>query len=245
MEINSDTINRRCPERDIYNQLLQLDDKHILELGCGSAEHTRAIAGEGKNRTILALEVDEHQHAKNLQLNDLPNVSFRLGGAEKIPVEDNSQDIILMFKSLHHVPEKLMNQAMNEIHRVLVPGGLAYISEPVFAGDFNEVIRLFHDESKVRTAAFKSLENAIRENSFSLRDEIFFNTDVEFKNFREFEKKVIKVTHTEHNLSDDTYREVKTVFENQFRMNNGQFTAPIRVDLLQVKKKSQKNLKLS
>jgi 2-methylisocitrate lyase-like PEP mutase family enzyme len=66
-----------------------------------------------------------------------------------------------MFKSLHHVPVPLMDQALAEIRRVLKPGGLAYISEPVFAGEFNEVLRLFHDESIVRREAFSAIERAV------------------------------------------------------------------------------------
>jgi len=93
---------------------------------------TRAISQSGKARSIVALEVDEVQHTANLRNNDLANVSFGLGGAEAIPAVDESFDIVLMFKSLHHVPVERMDHAMAEICRVLKPGGLAYISEPVF-----------------------------------------------------------------------------------------------------------------
>ena len=61
-------------ELDVVNELLDLDDKVILELGCGAAEKTRAIATTGLNRRIIATEVD-----KNLQIDDLPNVEFIYG----------------------------------------------------------------------------------------------------------------------------------------------------------------------
>jgi SAM-dependent methyltransferase len=61
-----------------------------------------------------------------------------------------------MFKSLHHVPPELMEPSMHEIRRVLKQGGLVYISEPVFAGDFNDILRLFHDEQKVNFAEFEN-----------------------------------------------------------------------------------------
>ncbi|MBE9561264.1 MAG: class I SAM-dependent methyltransferase, partial [Proteobacteria bacterium] len=152
MEISK--ITRTCPENEIYNELLKLDEKHILELGCGDAKITRAIATEGHDRQILATEVDEIQHKKNLLITDLKNVSFQLAGAESIPTSDNTFDVVFMFKSLHHVPVELMGQALVEIKRVLKPKGVAYISEPIFAGDFNEILRLFHDEEAVRKAAF-------------------------------------------------------------------------------------------
>jgi len=55
---------------------------------------------------------------KAMQIDDLPNVHFMSGAAEAIPCEDESFDIVLMFKSLHHVPEAQMDKAMEEISRV-------------------------------------------------------------------------------------------------------------------------------
>ncbi len=57
---------------------------------------------------MLALEVDQVQHAINAAIGDLPNVEFGLGGAEAIPAADASFDVAFMFKSLHHVPVPLM-----------------------------------------------------------------------------------------------------------------------------------------
>jgi len=233
MKIAVDKIDINCQEADIYNRLLSLDDKHILELGCGSAVITRNIATTGTERKITALEIDEIAHHKNLQITDLPNVRFVLSGAQKIPLKDASIDIVFMFKSLHHVPLALMDDAMHEINRVLKPGGLVYISEPVFAGEFNEVLRLFHDEEKVREAAFETVRKAIDDGLFKLVEEIFFNSPMRFENFSEFEKNVINVTHSNHKLDEKLYAQVQQRF-NQYMGDDGvDFLMPIRVDLLQ------------
>lgn len=232
MELSENTIERNCAEHEIYNELLMLDGKRILELGCGKAELTRAIANEGQNRNITALEVDERQHNKNLQISDLPNVSFQLGGAEAIPLGDQSQDIVFMFKSLHHVAENKLDQAMREIHRVLIPGGMAYISEPIFMGNLNDILRLFHDEEHVRQAAFDAIQRSIKKGLFSLASETFFNTTVRFENFADFENKLLNVTHTEHQLSDKIYSKVSSRFEQQLTESGAYFTTPMRVDLL-------------
>jgi len=233
MKITSDSIDVNCPEADVYNRLLALDSKHILELGCGSAAITRNIATSGTNRVITALEVDEVAHATNCQITDLPNVSFVLSGAQKIPLEDKSVDVVFMFKSLHHVPLDLMDDSMQEISRVLKQGGYVYISEPVFEGDFNEVLRLFHDEQIVREAAFKAVKKAVDSNVFSLVDEVFFNSPMKFENFAEFENNIINVTHSSHKLDDDLYAQVKQRFERHLGDDGANFLMPIRVDLLQ------------
>ncbi|MDD5403078.1 MAG: class I SAM-dependent methyltransferase [Sulfuricella sp.] len=221
-----------CDERDIYEQLLSLQGADILELGCGRAEKTRAISQNGKARTITALEVDEIQHAANLRNNDLANVTFRLGGAEAIPALDESFDIVLMFKSLHHVPVARMDRAMAEIARVLRPGGLAYISEPVFAGEFNEILRLFHDEKVVREAAFSAVERAVSAGVFELERQIFFSTPSRYETFEHFEERILKVTHTEHRLSPDLYRQVRERFLRHMTPQGADFEMPLRVDLL-------------
>jgi ubiquinone/menaquinone biosynthesis C-methylase UbiE len=234
MNISKTKIERSCAESEIYNAILVLDGKRILELGCGRAELTRAIATEGESRNIIALEVDEQQHNKNLGISDLANVSFQLGGAEAIPVGDQSQDIVFMFKSLHHVPEDKLNQAMEEIHRVLAPGGMAYISEPIFMGNFNDIMCLFHDEQHVRQAAFNAIETSVKCGRFKLVDQIFFNVKLSFENFADFEDKVLNVTHTDLQLCNETYNEVKSRFHQHLTETGAHFTAPMRVDLLEV-----------
>ncbi|NOQ87385.1 MAG: methyltransferase domain-containing protein [Gammaproteobacteria bacterium] len=233
MEIAAEQIDINCPESEIYNRLLSLDGKHILELGCGSAEITRNIAASGADRKVTALEVDVIAHEKNLQITDLPNVTFALSGAQAIPLEDESVDVVFMFKSLHHVPLALMQPSMREIRRVLNTGGLAYISEPIFAGEFNEILRLFHDEQEVREAAFNTLEKAVDDGLFSLVEEVFFNSPMRFENFAEFEENTIKATHSYHTLDEKLYDLVKQRFEQHIGTDGAHFLMPMRVDLLQ------------
>ena len=61
---------------------LPFDGASVLELGCGKAEKTRNLAETGRPKEIIALEVDDIQHQRNLQISDLPNVHFRHGGAD-------------------------------------------------------------------------------------------------------------------------------------------------------------------
>jgi len=232
MKIATQQIDVTCNESEIYTRLLPLDGKHILELGCGNAEITRDIATSGAERQITASEVDEIAHGKNLQIKDLPNVRFVLSGAQQIPLEDQSVDVVLMFKSLHHVPVDLMETSMHEVWRVLKPGGLAYISEPVFSGDFNEILRLFHDEKAVREAAFTVLKQVVDNGLFELVEETFFNTPKDFASFAEFESNVINVTHSNHELDENLYAQVKQQFERLAGDDGAHLLIPIRVDLL-------------
>ena len=233
MQIKTDAPLKTCPEVEIFESILSLDNQNILELGCGDASLTRLIATGGLNRHITAMEVDTIQHEKNLLIDDLPMVTFTLAGSENIPASDKQFDTVFMFKSLHHVPEEKMTQALREIHRVLKPGGYAYISEPVFSGDFNEVLRLFHDEEQVRQYAFDAVTDAVSNNLFSLKKELFFNTPKQFEGFSEFAHKVIGATHSQHELSEQLLSQVREKFNQEVSRNQGTFLIPIRVDLIQ------------
>jgi len=232
MIIAKNIVNKTCLESEIFNQVLSFDNKNILELGCGKAQLTRIIASEGINRNVTATEVDIIQHQNNLQVEDLSNVEFVLAGSQDLPFKDNSFDIILLFKSLHHVPLELMRDALQEIARVLKPGGLVYISEPIFAGEFNEVLRLFHDEEVVRKAAFDAIVNSVDSNELQLVEQLFFNTQKVYKNFKEFEELTINVTHNNHQLTDELLVKVKKHFMLHMTEKGAKFLTPIRVDLL-------------
>jgi ubiquinone/menaquinone biosynthesis C-methylase UbiE len=208
-----------------------------LELGCGTARQTRLLAAGGRFASILALEVDRLQHEKNLLIDDLPgvpSVHFALGGAQAIPAPDASVDAVFLFKSLHHVPMDELDQAFREMHRVLAPGGLVYISEPVFGGDYNEILRLFHDERRVREAAFEATCRAVDAGLFALVSQTFFRAKVRYKSFADFEEKVIQVTHTEHRLSPELHAQVREKFEAHLQADGSgaRFLAPFRVDVL-------------
>jgi len=233
MQIHDPAATEVIDEADVYTELLPLDGARVIELGCGAAAHTRAIAETGRPASVLACEVDAIQHGKNLEATDVPaTVTFAQAGAEAIPAADDSADVVMMFKSLHHVPVEAMDAAMAEIARVLRPGGLAYISEPVFAGDFNEVLRLFHDESEVRRAAFEAVQKAVDGGVLALAEQRFFHTRNDFDDFADFENRVLGVTHTEHDLSPELYERVRATFEGYMGPEGARFTMPIRVDLL-------------
>ncbi len=219
-------------ELSVIEELLQLDGKDILDLGCGRAEKTRAIADAGTGRRILALEVDETQHALNLEIGDLQNVRFELGAAQKIPAADRSFDVVFLFKSLHHVPVESMDQALAEVARVLRPGGLAYISEPIFRGPFNDILRIFHDESRVRTEAFGAIERAVRSGALELESQTFFLAPLYFAGFSAFEEHVIGATHTEFDLTDGRYEKAQSTFARSEGEDGAHFEQPVRVDLL-------------
>ncbi len=232
MQIDDLNHYRTSTELDVMAELLPLKGGRVLELGCGRAWMTRHLAENHAVEHIIATEVDHIQHQKNLSISDLPNVSFVFGGAEAIAQPDASIDIVLMLKSLHHVPVDLMKTALAEISRVLKPGGLAYISEPVYRGEFNEILSLFNDEKIVRIAAFKAIKDAVASGMLESADEYFFESPGHFVDWDEFEQRIINVTHTDHAIDVDLYAKIKSAFMQHMETDGAHFMRPSSVDLL-------------
>jgi len=232
MQLQSDSY-RNATEIEIMEEVLPFDGADVLELGCGRARWTRTLAERFPVNSVTATEVDRIQHEKNLQITDLPRVQFVYGGAEDIHLDNESTDIVIMLKSLHHVPVPLMDKALQEIHRVLRPGGLAYISEPVYAGEFNDILRLFNDEKEVRQAAFDTIKEAVRRGDFDLKQEIFFQSKSEFGTFAEFEDRILFPSHSDHSIDETLHEQVRQAFAPHLGPNGASFINPHRVDLLQ------------
>jgi len=103
----------------------EYSEKRVLEIGVGlGAEHQKfAEAGAeiyGVDLTKRALAHTAHRFNHFL----LP-ARLMQADAERIPYKDNSFDCVYSWGVLHHSPDT--RQAINEVYRVLKPGGVAKI----------------------------------------------------------------------------------------------------------------------
>ncbi len=225
-------------ELDLLQSLVDLTQHpRVIELGCGAAELSRKLLSQYPGTHVVALEVDERQHAKNL-LNPMLGLQFVQAGAQSIPGLAEQFDLALMLKSLHHVPPEQMAQALAEVHRVLRPGGLLYVSEPVFAGALNEVIRLFNDEEQVRAAALRAVQQAVQSRVWEQLSETEFETPVHYRDFADFEQRMIGVTYLTHRPDAAALRAVRARFEPHMRADGAHFVRPMRVNLLRKRETS-------
>jgi ubiquinone/menaquinone biosynthesis C-methylase UbiE len=232
MQINDPTAYRRCEEIDLIGELVDVRGRRVLELGCGAAYMTRALATRLGAASVTATEVDRIQHSRNLEIADLPQVTFRYGGAESIADPDATYDLVVMLKSLHHVPVPAMDQALHEIHRVLVPDGLLYVTEPVYWGPFNDIMRLIDDERTVREAAFDALRRAVDTGLFEPVHEVFFESEGNYRDWQSFANRFIDVTHSQRNLDPARLAQIRAAFEQHLTPQGVHLHKPHRTDVL-------------
>jgi len=116
---------------------------HVLDLGSGAGNDcfvARTLVGEegrvtGLDFTDAMLEKAE----RNLEKTGFTNLAFVKGDIEKMPLPDNTYDVVISNCVLNLVPDK--RKAFGEIYRVLKPGGHFCISDVVLEGALPEKIR--------------------------------------------------------------------------------------------------------
>jgi ubiquinone/menaquinone biosynthesis C-methylase UbiE len=219
-------------ELDFLASLVPLEGARVLELGCGKAEFSRRLVEKGGVASVMALEVDRVQHRKNLGAPQVDRLVFGYGGAEDIPCDDATFDGVVMLKSLHHVPLENLDRALEEVRRVLKPGGWAYISEPVFAGPLNEIIRLFHDEQAVRAAAYEAIQRARAAGVLEEVAEHAFEMPAKYASYDDFHAKHVDKTHSEVDYPPAVAAEVRKRLESHMTAGAAKFMRPMRVNLL-------------
>lgn len=229
--MTSTTAPTITDELRVIETLVPLQGARIIEAGCGAARLARDLVQRHETAEVVGIEVDDRQLAKNL-LEPAQRLRFERAGAEAMPFADASFDGAMMLKSLHHVPIALMGQALSEVARVLRPGAWFYVSEPVYAGPLNELIRLFNDEGIVRAAAQAALDRAIASGQWLTAAEQRFEMPVQFASFEEFEQRMMRPTFADHNIDDAMIDRVRQRYAHHQREGGAHFTRPMHVRLL-------------
>jgi ubiquinone/menaquinone biosynthesis C-methylase UbiE len=161
-----------APEnRFIMSHLGDVRGKYLLDLGCGAGESSvyftlkgaRCVATDWSPRMVSAARRLAQMHQVEIEISVL--------NASDIDYPDNTFDIVYAANLLHHVETDL---ALQEIHRVLKPGGVACLWDPL---KYNPLINLYRRIAvKVRTEDEKPLGFSILDTIRNLFAEFEYDT---------------------------------------------------------------------
>jgi SAM-dependent methyltransferase len=96
--------------------LLPAGQPRVLDLGAGTGKLTRQV----RDRGLPVVAVDPSEGMLEQLRKSVPGVPALLGSAERLPVPDDSADVVLVAQAWHWVDRAA---AVPEVARVLSPGG--------------------------------------------------------------------------------------------------------------------------
>ncbi|KAK3610800.1 hypothetical protein CHS0354_002254 [Potamilus streckersoni] len=103
----------------------------VVDIGCGSASLSCAIAKRFPNSTFIGLEYAEAAVEKardNIRKNELRNISIERGDALNLPKSWTEQfDWVFVYDVMHDLPDP--RRAMSEIRRILKDDGICFLFE--------------------------------------------------------------------------------------------------------------------
>jgi len=112
----------------------------VLDLGCGAGfDCFLASKKVGETGKVIGIDMTKEMIEKartNAEKLGIKNVEFVLGEIEKLPIQDNSIDIIISNCVINLTPDK--TKTFEEAYRVLKTGGRIYLSDIVLLGELSE-----------------------------------------------------------------------------------------------------------
>jgi ubiquinone/menaquinone biosynthesis C-methylase UbiE len=119
-EYKAKKLREWCPEK--AGQSIK-----VLDFGCGDGVMTSFVQHEFKNATMYG--IDPSSDSIGVAQETFPHIKFSTSQGLKIDFEDNFFDLIYAAGTFHHIPFEDHDAYVQEILRVLKPGGIFVLFE--------------------------------------------------------------------------------------------------------------------
>lgn len=135
-------VMRRCVLGEVSRQMKGRDQRktHMLDLACGTGRFLASLLDAYPRLNATGLDLSPNYSGKARRaVSRWPNAEIVQGQAEVMPLEDQSQDLIVSIFLFHELPPRVRPKVAAEIVRVLKPGGIFIFADSLQMGDIPEL----------------------------------------------------------------------------------------------------------
>lgn len=165
-------------EREIYMEHIARYDfasqfivgKTVLDIACGSGYGANLLLKNGA-KFVYGIDISDEAIAYCKKNYKNKNLQFNVGNVEKIPMNNESVDVIVSFETLEHVNEDAQNKFMIEINRILKKDGILLISTP------NALVSPIGNKYHLKELSCSEFENYLKSNFKFVK--IYFQSDIQ------------------------------------------------------------------
>ena len=121
-----------------YKSMLPLENKVVLDAGCGLGGRTVYYSEKGPKSIVgIDIDADRIKFAKEFaDYRNVKNISFLIANLTDIPFNSNHFDVIIMNDVLEHVRIDYLEKTLIELKRILKPGGRLFLEFPPWTSPF-------------------------------------------------------------------------------------------------------------
>jgi ubiquinone/menaquinone biosynthesis C-methylase UbiE len=148
-----------------------VQDSKILDLCCGSGQTTQFLVQRSRHVTGLDASPLSIRRAQQ----NVPQATYIEAFAEKIPLSDNEFDLVHTSAAMHEMKAEQLRQILQEVYRVLKPGGYFAMvdfhapTNPIFVPGLAVFFWLFETETAWQLIK-TDLAELLTEIGFQVRD---------------------------------------------------------------------------
>jgi len=178
----------------------------ILDIGCGTGELCRALAGKGAK--ITGIDPGENAIAQAIELGG--GATYQATTLDDAGLSPNSFDVVIFCTSLHHIPN--MADALQGAIKLVKNSGKVIIVEPQPDDPLYPVYRWLDDEKEVQTQAQNAIDEIIEAGRLTRSKTLYLSKKYRYASLDALINDMLEVDAS-RSLSDDTRKKMSDAFD--------------------------------
>lgn len=216
---------------EVLRENVRLANRRVLDVGSGDGTLVRYMTRHGAHAT--GIECTPAQLEKARAVEPAGEEDYVEGVGQDLPWDADTFDAVVFFNSLHHVPVDAQETALREAARVVKPGGIVYVAEPIARGTGFEVHKPVDDETEVRAAAYAAIGRVAGDVLTPVR-EIEYDTVYHYARFEDMRDETVRIDARRAAAFEVNEDRLRQLFEQLGERDDEgwAFHQPMRVNIL-------------